>query len=52
MCNKSFWTNTIGGAARFDMAEFTDKTSPTPLMILSQQQFEGKVGKVGPDTIT
>ena len=37
----------IGGAVRFDMTEFTDKTSPTPLMILPQQQFEEKVGKVG-----
>ena len=36
----------IGGAVRFDMTEFTDKTSPTPLMILPQQQFEEKVGKV------
>ena len=36
----------IEGAVKFDIAEFSDKTSSTPLMILPQQQFEEKVGKV------
>lgn len=44
---QEFLDKRIGGALRFDMAEFTDKSSPTPLMILPQQLFEEKVGKVG-----
>ena len=44
---QEFLEKHIGGAVKFDMTEFTDKTSPTPLMILPQQQFEEKVGKVG-----
>lgn len=43
---QEFLDKRIGGALRFDMAEFTDKSSPTPLMILPQQLFEEKVGKV------
>ena len=43
---QEFLEKHIGGAVKFDMTEFTDKTSPTPLMILPQQQFEEKVGKV------
>ena len=33
------------GAVKFDIAEFSDKTSPTPLMILPQQQIREKSRK-------
>ena len=36
----------IEGAVRFNISEFSDKDSKIPLMILPQQQFEEKVGKV------
>ena len=36
----------IEGAVRFNIAEFSDKESQIPLMILPQTQFEEKVGKV------
>ena len=44
---QEFLDKRIGSALQFDMAEFTDESSPTPLMILPQQLFEEKVGKVG-----
>ena len=44
--HQEFLDKHIPSAAKFDMAEFTDKASPTPLMILPQQQFEKQVGKV------
>ena len=43
---QEFLDKHIASATKFDMTEFTDKTSPTPLMILPQQLFEEKVGKV------
>ena len=43
---QEFLDKHIEGALKFDMMEFSDKESDIPLMILKQQQFEDKVGKV------